>query len=68
MVLIKGMLRMRVSDEEQRYLKGVYNWIRFAKYCGPVSDKDLQHNEEILCSILQLMGNNNNNNNNGQLI
>ena len=46
-----------MSDEERRHLEDVYNWIRSDKYHGLIPDKELLHNEEIVRSILQLMGN-----------
>ena len=48
---------MQVSDEERRHLEDVYTWIRSDKQCGPDPDKELLHIEEIVCLILQLMGN-----------
>ena len=35
------ILRMQVSDEEQRHLEDVYTWIRSDKYYDPVPDKEM---------------------------
>ena len=46
-----------MSDKERRHLADVYTWIMSDKYCDPVPDKELKHNEGIVGSILLLMGN-----------